>query len=170
MEWVGAHSSPTSTPGDFGLILLTAAFTGVNEWLLTPGEAQDFFDEPTLVRQLISFTVMPLAVVSPSVTAQYPCGWMGILVTGGDAAVPDPSIQANRADYDWAWWTPYILGSASSGATVSAIGFPNAAAPDIRSKRKILNGMGLAFYMTPSGLNNADIQFAFQWRGLFQNH
>lgn len=171
MEWVGAHSSPTDTSGEYGWLYIPAATLGLNQWLIDPGSFEDFFDEPTLVRQIIQYTWMPVTISVPASNAKYGGGWIGIIVTAGDGAVPDPSIDARRSDYDWAFWAPLMVGCATSGATTISVG--NVAGAngqlDIRSKRKIRNGHGLAFYFSPSDIMNIDCQFEFQWRGLFAN-
>jgi len=169
MEWIGAHTSPTGTPGEFGIVGL-ATGTDVNEWLLTPGEAEEFFDEPTLVRTLIWPYVGLLN--SPAFTAIVGAGWMGIMVAPGGGAVPDPSINANRADIDWLWWVPFCLGNTGNADTIVSTFVASGTAGnqyDIRSKRKIPSGYGLAFYMSTGLINNVPLGLAIQARMLFAN-
>lgn len=173
MEWIGAHASPTGNPGELGLVAIAppggGGTAGINDWILSPAEAQEFFDEPTLVRTLIDVLV---ALPAPGASPVDLAGWMGMLILPGDGASPDPSIQAGDASKDWLWWQPFILGTTVPASTVYISGQSAFMSGkfDIRSKRKILGGDGVGFYLSWSPIaDNVDLNLGFQCRLLLQN-
>jgi len=121
------------------------------DWALTPAQAYDIFDEPTLIR-----LIGGISVAFNGVAANAGMVWSaGLLVTrdnGTTGAPPPRSPMADGGD-DWIWtW----YGEAHSPTATAGAAGGGAFGIDSASKRKIPPGNGLAFYfenLSPYALN-----------------
>lgn len=172
--WLSFETSPTNVPGEPGSILL-APGQGINEWLISPNDSEVFFDEPVLLRSLIGYSVATIDPVADhdGETILY----MGVIVTPGDAVSP-PTIFPTVGSHDWIWHGRVLLGRNPGGGSTGGTFFAAAAtdaAPifDIRSKRRIPNGYGLAFYAdavaSPTGSLHPEVGVYWWSRMLFKN-
>jgi len=153
-------------------------------WLFSPNDAQDFYDEPTLVRMIFRFTGIPGIEVGMSNTLN----WFqeiraGIYLSredeGGDGFSPT-IMNLRDATQDWIWFQCWQLyhygGDVLSISTIPATSGPYQGAVDLRTKRKIPEGWGIAMQIHNSDETLADtgillpIRYATQGRFLLLDH
>jgi len=169
-EWIAATTSPTEVYEEPGaLILAPNQFT--SSWILHPGDSTDFFDEPTLVRTLVHLSY--LTDVSASVVSTGTWNdsiWIGFVIWRSDIAGPNDLLIAANGSRDWIWWFQgYTYKLAVGQFIVQGGGTANPGQGnmfDLKGKRKIPNGSGIAFCAQTPATNDAEIEFAISTRML----
>jgi len=153
-------------------------------WILSNFDAYDFYDEPTILRIIHRLTVY----------ARVPTGFSnannwavevraGIVVTRPDIANPNEpaAVDIQNLSEQWLWYQTYQLyhlaGDVISIIAIDAGGGPQNGAMDIRAKRKIPEGFGLAYVIAnmdestiSGGATLMDIAYAAQGRFLMADH
>lgn len=134
---VDGHLSPFQLdPGEF-----------THTWILSPTDAQDFYDEPTLLRILWSYAVIPFVTATNEVT-QWCCNFqIGIIVTEPDATGDPPFMDPLDTSLQWIYNDTRPMWHHNQNAF--AVGFIQGGGGDkgtldIRAKRKIPEGFGLS--------------------------
>jgi len=148
--WGSFSTREETSGGPFPGVLDNNEFQ--TSWLFSPVDAQEFYDEPTLLRTLFRFTAY----------AQIPTGFnnaltwsqevrCGIILARAPEATPDEPelLNLNDATLDWIWYQIFhqyhIGGDVISIITIPAVSGPLQGVVDLRTKRKIPEGYGLAF-------------------------
>lgn len=159
-EWVHATTSPNlnfDEPGPLSLGIDSFA----PQWIISPPDVEAFWDEPTVERLIIYFDVH-LEIATASLGADLiASGWVGITTWKSDAAVPNEFIRV-QDPRDYLWWYPFILGNTGAGQAITVVSKDNSTSGelfDMRGRRKMPQGTGLAFCIATSGINNADIWY-----------
>jgi len=118
-----------------------------SNWLLSPQDALDFYDEPTVMRMIFQWnTVVGEDSGSNNAEEWYVLCIMGIWVTRADEETGDPPfINLEDTTHDYLFWHAGQFGHQpndvfrfnNSGSTATLF--------DIKARRKIPEGYGLAF-------------------------
>lgn len=143
------------------------------DWLLSPNDAEDFYDEPTVIR-LISRFLCSVDISTGDIANEYAAlvQW-GIIVTNPDGNGDVPFINLNDVTKQWLYHDEILLwhyaGHISQGFSLSATGGPQQGRVDIRSKRKIPEGSGLAAIVYNSTMQSAldFIGIEYFWNGRY---
>lgn len=155
-EWFNWETIETGTWYHRPAILSPGAVQ--NAWLITPSDAHNQFDEPTIIRLLIRS--WSIAAPPNAGAGDYDISfWQGLLVTRGEADTAGsmdgtPEITAERGDFDWLWWdsvhfhrwwtaigTPVGYAMNNKPADFG----PYGGVVDLRTKRRIPQGYGLLY-------------------------
>lgn len=119
-------------------------------FLITPNDAQEFYDEPTIVRLLIRQWLIAQPVTATVAFETHI--WSGILVARDNGYGDPPDISVTRGDYDWLWWQSVhfsrltnVFGTIPGMGVLSAEFGPQQGVIDVRAKRKIPQGFGLLY-------------------------
>lgn len=142
---------------------------GFSDWAIDPNDARDFFDEPTIVRTLISDMCHPVAANSG---ASISCSlYVGLMVVKSDEAVP-PWQEPLDAGHEWMYWSQWMMfnGGTSDGFINAGPTRNGGDTIDVKSKRKMPEGYGLAVYAACPSNNSHDVVWAFNGRCLLLNH
>jgi len=167
-EWTGFSTSPSGNFGEPGRIVLDPGDAFI-EWLLDPDDALTFYDEPTIIRMLISDQCH---AVAPNSAASISCSlYVGICVGKSDIATP-PNINPEFASTDFMYWNQWMM---FNGGTTD--GFINVGPTrnggdtiDLKSKRKLEAGNGLLITARCPVNNSHPVVWAWNARILLLNH
>lgn len=175
--WGGFHSvdvdgSPSTfqlDPGEF-----------IHTWILSPTDAADFYDEPTLMRILHTFFLIPFVSTTNETTQWTNLFYAGIIVTEPDGTGEAPFIEPLDTSRQWVWQYNAIAWHHNNNAfAVGAIsaGGGDKGVLDIKTRRKIPEGFGLSYqvYNRASTSNDFDglsipFHYASQGRYLLADH
>lgn len=173
--WTGFETSPTSTPGEWGSIKLNPG-DFVTSWILDPNDANEFYDEPTLVRLLLRMTAIT-AVLTANVNNDYEAHVFAGITTFKYDLFPLPYFSAADPTRDWLWWSSFQLyhgaGEYANIFSMPASGGMQQGTYDIRSKRKLPEGYGLMLAIENYDIGLAaatPIRFYIGGRYLLLNH
>jgi len=177
-EWITWTSSLASGYAVPNLIEL-APGDRFNSWIITPEEAKDEWDEPTIVRSLLRFFVGVAG--GPTVTsATYDLTVRGGLivwkgnVNGPPAATALDDLDPQDGSLDWLWWDEAHLehvGIDTFGFNqLASSGTPQGGRIDVRSKRKMELGFGLVGAFENVAAASANARMMFSGRALLLNH
>jgi len=127
------------------------------EWIMSPNDAQFIFDEPVIERILIRWTACPVITTAEMGTDSINCAInIGLIVWKSDATVPNELVFADDPTKDWLWWEDVLLyknvNDIFGFPTMPATGGPYQGRQDLRAKRKVPGGSGLAFCCQTSDL------------------
>jgi len=148
----------------------------IHTWMLSPNDASDFYDEPTVIRMLFRF------IAHGDITgADSGNEWMALVHASIQVFQFDdvnlPFIENRDGTKDYLWQLSTLLWHAEDrafGSPSIALGAElNNGTLDIRSKRKIPEGHGLSFfcYNDPTVRDDAlGISFYTSGRVLFIDH
>lgn len=112
-------------------------------WLLSPDDALDFYDEPTVIRLLLGFSAFAAEDSGSDNTDEwYQTLFAGIWVTRADEETGEPPfINLQDATHDYLWWTCIQFGHQPN----DILRFNSAnIKEDLRAKRKVPEGFGVA--------------------------
>jgi len=146
-------------------------------WLLSPNDAADFYDEPTLIRTLSRFRCN-VAISTGDIANEYGAlVQFGLIIYKGDDNVP-PFINTLDVTKDWIYYDSVMLyhhaGAIGQVFAVDAEATPYLGVVDIKSKRKIPEGSGLAAIVFNNNqfpaLDTIAIDFYWGGRYLMINH
>lgn len=154
-QWIHWETIEVGTDFHRPFILGPAGPFSSDNWLLDPEFLKDHFQEPTIVRMIFSLWLT-------SIPPNYDLGnfdvheWSGLIVSRA-TSTPGvvPAIDPTDGEHDWLWWRSWHFHSQfTTLGTPVRVGnhyFSDAWGPqggqfDIRSKRKIPAGHGLAMY------------------------
>jgi hypothetical protein len=128
-----------------------------SNWIISPSQALAFWDEPTVVRLIFSewlLSVMPNWELG-DLDAHF---WSGIIITRGEGQFGTetlPNLDPTNGSNDWLFWKSWHFSSLFTAlGTPVRLGKLNFSDEwgnqggqfDIRSKRRMPQGHGLAFY------------------------
>jgi len=160
-EWVNWETLQPTAPFYHRSFTLAPGASSTN-WLISPSEAQDEYDEPTVVRFLIRRRIV-------AAYADFSAGpfelqfWNGIIVTRGVADASGnydgiPAVVADAGNQDWLWWeshhftsffttagVAFRLGFYDANGNTDSSGGPYLGVIDVRAKRRIPQGHGLLY-------------------------
>jgi len=179
MEWIAAVSSPSLSVLDPGPIEIPGGDLGgvLSFWIAGPDTLGSFFDEPTLVRSLIR-TAWLISGVPEFPAGTYFAGAVGIIEQVGIAdSVPPESISPiDHQYYDWVWLEPTILGNntlmpgGQHANTAAFYSWTGGEMYDIRSKRRLRSGYGLAVHIQSSEPSGGAASLSFHSRHLLADN
>jgi len=152
-------------------------------WLASDVDCYDFYDEPTIARIIFRLTGYVRAVVGQDNSLT----WFneiraGMFVTGPDLADPNSPAAWDllNPSLEWVWYQTFQFyhfgGDVLSIINLNAQSGPYQGAWDLRTKRKIPEGKGLAWGIYNVDESGADVDLlrAFAWavdgRILFLDH
>jgi len=158
-EWVGWTTTNAGGTYNEPRTVFVSPTGFLRDWILTPNECAEFFDEPTIVRLLARFE-MHVAGTPTQVAAGYRLTLRGGLIIW-KGSIADPTLEAaalqtidpQSPSTDWLWWDEFhlhfesgqYLGTQSNhSGSANAMDTPQYGKIDIRAKRKIPVGSGLA--------------------------
>lgn len=133
--------------GDFGTGELSPG-EFVHHWILSPGDAADFYDEPTVIRFLFRWHAT-VEFATANLTNNYGAKlWLSIQTVKDDDPATPPFIEQIDSTKDYIWHDSVLFHHTNGGAigypSVSAFATPYLGVMDIRTKRKIPEGYGLS--------------------------
>jgi len=167
-EWNGFTTSPSGVPGEPGRIILEPGDIFM-DWCFDPNDVIEFYDEPTLVRTIISDQCHP--AVPGGQAASISCSlYVGLIVMKADE-LPVPLLFPDDSTKDWVYWSQWMMfnGGVNDGFVNAGPTRNPGDTIDIRSKRKLQSGMGLAIAALAALNNSHDVIWAFNARTLFLN-
>lgn len=176
-EWLAFTSSATTNYEEPSSINIAPDFYN-NTWLLSPLDAQAFYDEPTVVRLIIRITAYPEILPDDFLGNWEANLTLGIIVTKSDEATPNNLIDIGDPTKDWLWWAQFqFYHRLNTGTAIAQLPASSGSADsyDIRAKRRIPDGSGLAIGWAnySSGLAPsvpaANVRFFVQGRYLLLN-
>lgn len=171
-EWWGFVTSATLNLDEPSALSLNPGFSSIG-WILSPNDAQEFFDRPTLVRLLFRITCITNLGSESFNQTWNTVARFGIILWRSDEASID-NIDSNDYTHDWIWYDQIILYHFVDEVTgISAL--PAQSGPfqgviDVRSKRKIPDGYGIAMVLTNDESSDTGIHVASAGRLLVLNH
>lgn len=146
-------------------------------WVLAPDFTGFELNEPTLVRTIVTDSIVAFITTEGAAAAnrsvEFACG---LLAIGGQSQPGDPPPIMGACDQpglDWVWYNRKLIGNANGGAgtTVSVVSNGLGEILDVKSKRRLKRGDGLAFYAQALTLGtNTSIQFGVTLRCLVIDH
>lgn len=166
-EWVGFFTAEEPELVCPAAQVMSAA-AKYAKWIIDPDSATALFDMPTILRMLIQYRVgadQELTLAGDVRTVA-----IGIMVVDGSEVAPGiiaPPVKdpLYRSYEDWLFWDIWQLVPAPSQGTT---GFGSSTVPnkvwDMRGKRKIEAGAGLALYLSTPACNPALLQVAVNGR------
>lgn len=118
-------------------------------WILSPNDAADFYDEPTVARILLA-TNVSVDIATASVSLNYAASvFASIQVVKDDDPSTPPFINQLDSTKDYLWYREWFLyhdaNKLIAFPSVASVSGPQQGQYDIRSKRKIPEGYGLSF-------------------------
>jgi len=172
-EWTAFRTSPDDDydiPGS--IVLPPNAF--LPQWLMSPPDAQFFFDEPVIERLLVRLTAITTASTAELGTDNI--GGVlnaGIIVWKSDENEPNSLILAEDGSKDWLWhedWCLYkAVGESFGVLSVPATGGLYQGRQDLRARRRIPDGSGLAMVVGTSANLTHDIRMYVSGRILWSH-
>jgi len=176
MEWLSWKVTQDITDPKQGLLVTPGDRLGF--WILTPGEVRDFFDEPTIVRNIVRNSI--LGAVDPSGSSQIGGYYAEGLITwkqsmDNDSAPSDPTELPNMftGDADFLYYNTIWLGDTVNGsqrqffAGFASVG--QADTFDLRSKRKLEDGEGYLYVVESHSGSDINIIMNTSGRVLLAN-
>lgn len=175
ITWTSSLASGYSVPNMIELAPTNLA----NAWIVTPEECRDEWDEPTVVRSLIRFHARPVGS-----TAALGGTWDatirgGLIVWKGNVNGPPgltslDDLDPNDGSLDWLWWDEIHM-EHTTGDLLFNDGIESEATPqggriDIRAKRKMELGFGLAGAFVNVAASSINVRMFFSGRALLLNH
>jgi len=135
-EWIGFSLENPSSPGEPQTAYLNSGVY-VTNWILSPSDALTVFDEPTILRCLIQTT---------TAFDQMAAGGMALVSYGLIACTELPTYSSYSApDFDWIWMQWVTRNASAATVAPAAAGTADQSTlSDVRTKRKIDAGQGLA--------------------------
>lgn len=118
-------------------------------WILSPNDASDFYDEPTVGRLIFNHQIVT-NVLTANVANNYGAHILScIFVSRADPAGLPPFLNPFDTTIDYLWWSSKFLHHEANmafgfGAAATNSG-PQQGHFDIRAKRKMPEGFGLAY-------------------------
>jgi len=166
-EWTGFETSPSGIIGEPGRILFSAN-TSFTEWALDPDDVIELYDEPTIIRLLISDQCHPVA---PNAAASIACSLYVGIMTSKDDSFPPGIMFADDATNDWLYWSHWMMfnGGTSDGFINAGPTRNGGDTIDIRSKRKLETGEGLLVCAYAAANNSHTVVWALNARCLLLN-
>jgi len=153
-----------------------------SSWLLSPADAQEFYDEPTLMRLLFNFQAN-VTVESANVASEFGASiWANFWVTDGvDPALTTAPAFKNPLDgtQQWVWSYQNFLYHRLNNFVISpfvSLGLAQKTGyMDVKTRRKIPEGSGLAAQVWNNDVIGPDfdsisIDFFVAGRALFNDH
>lgn len=174
-EWFGFTTADPATGSPAAKITITTPGVYAN-YLMSPDDVTAFYDEPTILRMILRFNVVPSQ--SPANGQTDFLSW-GLIVTDIEASggtlpaglIPFVPLPFNDADSPWLyqWFAAYPSSTTlwlSNYATLNGSG-----QEDIRTRRRIPNGFGIMLVATyESSLAAKSVYWTFHGRILVANH
>ena len=121
----------------------------IHTWILSPNDASDFYDEPTVVRMLFRFIALA-HITGANSGDQWQAHVRSTIQVLKDDSVNLPYIETRDVTKDYLWEMDTLLWHFEDNAFgTPSIGLGaelNNGTLDIRSKRKIPEGYGLSFF------------------------
>lgn len=134
-------------------------------WVMSPQDAMDFYDEPTVIRMLFRFhAAVELAVIS-DLSNNFAARVFASIQVIKDLNAATPAFINQRDNTgDYLWWDGVMFHHLNN----HAIGFtqlvsnsgPYSGVIDVRTKRKIPEGYGLSFQVWNAGNSQIDAAYA----------
>jgi len=149
-------------------------------FIITPGAAQDEWDEPTIVRILPRFTTFVAGTLT-QISGAYRSTIRGGLITWKGSTRDDTllgpalaAIDPGDGSLDWLWWDDvhfwHEAGQYIGSDTLSGFATPYLGRMDIRTKRKLETGTGLAGCFECLADSGLGVWLHFSGRLLLLNH
>jgi len=117
-------------------------------WILSPNDAADFYDEPTVIRMLFRWHAAVEMLTADLINNYAAKLWLSIQVVKSDDDPNVPFIQQIDSTKDYLWHDSVLFhhlnGSAIGYPSVSAFATPYLGVMDLKAKRKIPEGYGLS--------------------------
>jgi len=120
------------------------------DWILSPDAASGLYDEPTVLRMLIQWSWITTTTSNAPMAAHVEIGIITLKLEGTSSPFATPGELDNvplpflDGDSDWLWCKQYTVPVSPNAFHTSFATIPGQGFEDIRTRRKIPNGYGLA--------------------------
>ena len=152
------------TPADFAPVRIDVG-DYFADWIIDPDSAVNLFDEPTVLRTVFQWAIAAAGGGPTPAKTMVSAGIIVCTATGGD-----PTPLHPRADgwMDWLWTNTqgYFSNPLQDLPALWAYMSPAADTWDIRSKRRLEAGQGLAFIAVNDSNQSTDVMMAATGRVL----
>jgi len=157
-EWYGTWTFASDPESPTPITLASSSY--FRDWIISPTDALNFFDEPTILRTVGSLWLAGDAIAATVATQVE----LGFIVTRDEGLAGTPPIRDPllEADYDWMFtWYSGVIAPVAAGAGAWSEGFNF----NSLTRRKMPGGFGLAVNVVNRG--TGAVRFMMQMRTLF---
>jgi len=160
-EWISFYTY-IGTPSTPHSVTMPAG-TDASLWIIPPGDVLSLFDEPTILRMIISLTFGTEGLNGGNSMSLA----FGIITARGIDEIGTPPVYNALQQGYWDWlWTYYPQVTTNNGGGISGTygSTEPASVQDVRSKRKVKPGEGILFSFANNNGSDADAAMQVQGR------
>lgn len=165
-EWFTWYNY-TSDPADHEVTILPPG-SYFTDWILNPLQMAEVFDSPTHMRSLFELIIAYGPGAGTGGTGIYPAaGLFTCQETGAGPQPLNPLYDGWMSNWLWTGYPDLVRPPAASIALAVQSTWKGIDVLDIRSRRKLPPGTGLAFIVTNPSTSDDSISFSICGRSLF---